>query len=64
MRLLPNESSIFEPLISAGAFGCLGMLHVYQLIPSVCGLFGCVRMLCTEYLEFEPLIFASAFIAF
>lgn len=59
---LSSESSVSEPPISASAFGYLGMLHVYELIPSVYGLFGSVRMyVCIASLVFELLVFASAF---
>jgi hypothetical protein len=44
VQFLSSESPISEPPISASAFGYFGMLHVYQLIPSVYGLFGSVRM--------------------
>jgi hypothetical protein len=58
---VPSKSFISEPLISAGTFGYLVMLHVYRLIPSVYGLFGSVRMVYIVSLIFELLIFTSVF---
>ena len=64
MQFLSSESSILEPPISASAFGYLGILHVYQLIPSVYGSFGSVRMyvLRVWYLSYSLLL--VRFIAF
>lgn len=62
MQFLSSGSSISEPPISASAFGYLGILHVYQLIPSVYGLFGSVLMYAfIAIVVFELLFFAIAF---
>jgi len=64
VQFLSCESFISEPPVSASVFGYLGMLHVYQLIPSVYGSFDSVRtyVLRVWYLSYSLL--PVRFIAF
>lgn len=58
LQFLSSESSVSEPPISASAFGYLGVLRVYRLIPSVYRMFGSVRMYVLQvwYLSYSFLL--------